>query len=235
MAEMTFYPDAHVETSSVDGAAIHNEAEVTWATILAGAGNRSDDALDGIHHGYFNADGGTNKWVQLHRPIYVIDISGLPPNAIITGVIFSLYGYDKADGLSTAPDFNIYSSNPASNIAIVVGDYDSLGTTPYCDTPITYANFKVADPFWNDFIFNAAGIAAVQAAADGDGILKLGSRSPTYDVAAGTPNWVQDAVCYMSTYAADKGAGYKPKLVVTYAPTPVTDGDLIGIGIIRKT
>ena len=231
----TFYPDAHVENSSVDGVTTHNEAEVTWATILAGAGTSADDSVTGAHQGYYRADGSTDKWLQLTRNIYLFDTSGISAIATVTGAVFSLYGYEKADTLSASPDYNVYKSTPFSNVALQADDYVDVGSTALCATPITYAAF-------DDAGYNNMTLTDVDTDDFGyislTSVTKLGCRGVTHDVDGGTPNWISNHLCYMSTYTADQGnTGSDPKLVVTYiiAGVPVADGDLIGIPVIRKS
>lgn len=220
MAEMTFYPDAHPESTSVDGRTIHKDISgLTWAEVIAGVGNLSDDEGVDIHVARMVCLDDFDEWDFIERGIIVLDISELPPGAIISAVALILYGYGKIDTFPTpiAPDTNVYSSAPASNIAVVAGDFNSLGSTPYCDTPITYPNWKIGTPGDpNIFVFNAVGIAAAQAAADGDGILPLGMRNANYDVAGIDPGAVAEKHADLYCWSADKGGDHRPELIVTY-------------------
>lgn len=225
----TYYPDANPETTSVDGQARQSYAAaagVSWATIIAAAGNNAADSSTSDYPTYISEDGTgyDNKWKALYRCIFLFDTSGLPDTAIISAAVLSLYGIGKNDtGTAIAPNVNLYSSAPASNTAVVGGDFDSLGTTPFCDTPITYANWKTASPYWNDFDLNAAGIAAIDKA----GVSKFGTRNANYDVAATAPAWTASGTHRVQAYFSEQGTGYKPTLVVTYtlpivAPTVTT-------------
>jgi hypothetical protein len=126
----------------------------------------------------------------------------------------SLRGSGKVDTASSTPTCNIYSSNPASNTALENGDYDSLGSTPFCDTPITYPGWLTNN--YNDFALNSDGLNALSG-----NIAKFGLRL-NYDVDDNAPNWISGATSYFYGYYADKGSGYQPKLVVTYS-TGVTE------------
>lgn len=226
----TYYPDAHTETTSVDGY-VTEGTDAIWATIKADAGESANDTDVVFYLLFFSTSSTTDIWSLIYRGIFLFDTSGLPDGATISAAVLSLYGYIKSDTLEITPNVCIYSSAPASNNDLVAGDYDSLGTTAFSNT-ITYANWLVADPFWNNFTLNTAGKAAISLT----GVSKFGSRNPTYDVGTSTPTWVSAKSCYLGSYSAEQGEGYKPKLVVTYtAPTPVADGDLIGIAIIRKS
>ena len=212
----TFYPDADPETTSIDGyVAQTGFPDFTWAEIRAlTSGSAADDSgtVWYIHHG---ADDETNRWRHLFRALFLFDTSALDDTAVISSATLSLYGKAKADGLSSAPDINIYSSTPASNTALAVGDYDQVGATAF-STPISYANWKIADPFWNDFALNADGLAAITKT----GVSKFSAREVTHDVGGTAPPWVNVATSYLQGYASEQGAGYKPKLVVTYTPAP---------------
>lgn len=238
-ASSTFYPDEHIETTSVDGYARHLDAAgLIWADMVGAAGTSAASALWTDFVGWvWRTDANTDKFDYLYRGIMLFDTSGLDDTAIISATTLSLYYHSSADDGSWTPDGNIYSSNPASNDDLVAGDYALLGSTAFCDTPVAYGDWSGT---YIDFLLNASGRAAISKT----GVSKFGFRNANYDVAEEldpgnhAPTWVQaldDAKMY--AYPAEQGNGYKPKLVVTYtlAPTPVTDGDLIGIGVIRKS
>lgn len=220
----TFYPDAHTESTSVDGIIVGGIGLMTWAQLIADTGQVFDDSDDGASSRIVRiaSTTTTDKWANLNRGIFLFDSSGLPDAAIISAATLSLYGNTKYDNGSFAPNINIYSSAPASNVALAAGDFDSLGSTAFCDTPITYANWIYASPFWNDFALNATGLAAI----DKTGVSKFGARNANYDVAATSPTWAYAKECQIGCYFSEKGTGYKPKLVVTYtvpaAPTVTT-------------
>ena len=128
--------------------------------------------------------------------------------------VLTVYGSGKSDGLNISPTINVFASNPASNTQLIPADYATLGSTPLCDTPITYADFKTGTPGDpNTFALNAAGLAAISKT----GITKLGLREASYDAPdIAPPPWVADKMSAITSWSADKGGLYKPKLVVTY-------------------
>lgn len=205
----TFYPDAHPETSSVDGELYHSVAAgASWATLRDGAGTY---AVPTATLGYvgMTSDDETDKWANIERCVFLFDTSSLAGRTVISATL-SIRGYSKADGLSCTPDINIYSSNPASNTNLVAGDYDSLGTAAFCDTAITYTGFNTSG--YNDFVLNASGLAAINTS----GISKFGARNTNYDVANSAPSWAASKSSRFRMCYAEYGAGYQPKLVVTY-------------------
>lgn len=209
-ASATYYPDAGSGNATVDGYAreIVTLGE-TWANILGGDGVDANDT-DTDNFGAIFRSHASNNWWYNARAILVYDASGLPDGCIKSAATLSVRFQSKADTLSTTPDTNVYSSAPANNNAVVGGDYNSLGTTPFCDTPITYANWVAT---WIDFAFNQDGIDAISKTVASP----FGMRSPTYDVGGTEPNGASsDSIAYLQMYTSDQGAGYKPKLVVTY-------------------
>lgn len=213
----TFYPDAHTETSSVDGYASRVNATDNWATKIASDGTNADDTVATSWVTRMQSAGVDGLWNGYFRGLFLFDTSGLNDTATITAATLSIRGQSKSDNLSVTPDINIYSSNPASNTAVAAGDYDSLGSTAF-STAITYANWLTSATF-NDFALNASGLAAIPV----DGVAKFGARNANYDVSGTPPTWSSSKVSEIKCYNSEQGAGYKPKLVVTYTvPTAPT-------------
>lgn len=215
MTTLTVYPDAHEETTSVDGEVYFQPGFPfdTWANAKTAAGNYADDTDDEDYFVGFYSSTITDKWEILRRSIFLFDTSTLPDTCAISSVIFSVYGTAKVNALSLANlALNVYSSAPASNTALVAGDYDGLGSTAYCDTPITYDNYSTTG--YNDFTLNATGIAAISKT----GITKFGLREVTYDVGGATPTHPESDLWFrLKGYFSDKGTTYRPKLVIAYA------------------
>ncbi len=213
----TFRPDANPESTSVDGWASHNENTTTWSVLVNGAGSYFDDDAGSLSvYIAFNDP----NWTSLARSIFLFDTSALPDDDTISAATLSLYGYNKDDTLSIAPDINIYSSNPASNTALANGDYDSLGSTAFSSV-ISYANWDTAG--YNDFVLNSSGKSAISKT----GISKFGGRNANYDVANSAPstpgvNGSSKLYCY---FAEQTGTDNDPKLVVTH--TSLTHYDLV--------
>jgi len=222
-ASATYYPDAHEETSSVDGSVREWGVDKTWGAIRIADGVGAFDSVTEVNAIIYEASTTNNQYSGLGRSIFLFDSSGLDDDAIISAATLSLYGSAKSSGLDGTPDINIYSSNPTSNITLEAGDYASLGADAFCDTPITYANWKTTDPFWNDFVLNATGIASI----DREGVSKFGTRNAYHDVGGVQPPWISEARDELNCYTADKGNGFKPKLVVTYTTVPDEADDFV--------
>jgi len=212
---LTKYPDADPETNTVDGSAGQTYvigSGVSWATIRAGAGNSADDSSASGDGGiWITADSVSGNWRALYRGIYLFDTSSLTAAATISATVLSLYGSNKQDDLSITPNVDIYVSGPATNTAVVAGDFDSVLTTSQTGSPITYAGLSVVG--YNDFTFNGTGIGNVSKT----GISKFGTANANYDVANSAPTWATTNSSGFNTYMADQtGTANDPKLVVTY-------------------
>lgn len=213
---LTVYPDYHPESTSVDGyVGEYNLSGNTWSYFVGASGNTfNDSSTSEIYGTYIQGHSTTDKWVRIYRGIFLFDTSALGSGATISSATLSLYGIAKIDTASFAPDINIYSSNPASNVALENGDYDSLGSTAF-STTITYANFN--DAGYNDFALNGnsdpsrtLGLAAISKT----GISKFGTRNASYDVANTAPTWAEGYA--LLDIKPSNSTGNKPKLVVTY-------------------
>lgn len=225
----TFYPDPHVEDTSVDGQVTHKGSQLAWATIVAGVGTEANDTAASAGYVLFYSDP-TSGWNELSRAICLFNTDGLPNDVNVTGVVLSIYGSDKADGNSCAPAINVYSSDPASNVALVGGDFDSLGTEALASA-IAHAAFNIAG--YNNFTLIDVNSDNFATNADGtyinkEGVTKLGLRDSLYDVTGDDPNRVGGQYTYLSAYFADQGGTTRdPKLVVTY--------ELPAVGIENKS
>ena len=219
---LTVYPDANVESTSVDGEVYQHygsDSTTDWATLIAAAGNLNADF--GADHDSGNPDFGfyfqgataTDKWWGLLRNPILFDTSSLGASASISAAVLSVRGDTKNDSLGVTPTADIYTCNPASNTALADGDYNRTlwGSTSQTGSPITYANYSTTG--YNDFTFNATGIGNISKT----GISKFGIRNANYDVAAVVPTWSASNNSNISHYSADAaGTDTDPKLVVTY-------------------
>ena len=210
---LTVRPDPSPEATSVDGRTNHNQANQTWATIRDGAGTGASDTEANQSFILISCGAASGQWTGMFRGIFLFDTSALTAAAVISAATQSLWGTAKQNENSGSPDINIYSSAPASNTQVVAGDFDSLGTTPYADTAVTYAGWSTTGN--NNFVYNATGLAAISKT----GITKTGCRNANYDVANSAPTWnvanASDGVT--GDWADQTGTNQDPKLVVNYS------------------
>jgi len=206
-ATITYYSDSG--SVGVDGEVDHISADDTWDNIHDGVGN-AVGALNDNMRAKLYADNTENTWYSILRAILTFDTSGITDGAIITAVKLRLCGSAKADGLSCTPDINVYLAEPASHTVLEAGDYNSLGATAYCDTAITYASWD--DAGWNEFSFNATGIAAINKT----GYTDLGIREATHDAGDSEPGWISFGQSYLTFRSINYDSGsVKPELQIT--------------------
>ncbi len=231
MPSVTFYPDKDPETTTVDGTLLRTGSNMSWASIRDGAGTGASDNADNLIVYLMNGTV-SGTYTYLRRVIILFDISSIPVNSTITGVVLSIIPYIASDQMYNGDShLNVYASTPASNTSLVEADYSQLGATAF-STSIDYGDLVV--DVYNDFIFNAPGIAAVQAAYDGNKIVKLGLREATYDAANVAPPWTFDSeLASVWMWSAEKakiqGKRVNPKLVVTYTGAPLVTGGIAQI------
>ncbi len=226
-ATATYYPDTN--SAGVDGFCNYQDlAGDTWAS-LRGQATSTSAPYTGVGLGVrIRCDTNTDKWDIFQRGILVIDESDLPSDASVSATTFSVYGAWRANNFGGS--INIYLSAPASNTSLANGDYDSLGEATYCDTPIAIGSLDLGG--YNNFAFNAdPGIVAVQAAADGNTVLKIGIRIVS-EAGNAEPTWSSGAQDEAGLETVEKGAGFKPKLFITYEiVTGWSTGDVIDVPI----
>lgn len=228
-----FYPDEHIEVSSVDGNVFRSLTAgngTAWTALRNGAGTGSSDTT-ALDVGMLIRSGQAgNEWRQISRSIYLFDTNSLDDTIIITPSTLSLYAGSKGDNISITPNMNLYASTPNTNTALIDSDYGQIDTTEFATT-ITFAG--MTDTAYNDFTLNASGLAAIDVA----GISKFGMRNANYDVANSAPtrNADNQASFFVTNFAAQTGTDKDPKLVVNFT-LPVSGGNPMffqggGIGV----
>jgi len=128
---------------------------------------------------------------------------------------YYIFGVHKADIGSKDPWLVMVRSFPASNINLVPADYQALGLTQRSSV-IPYAGFNPAG--WNSFHLNAQGLALINNALAGDGIVKLGIREYRFDLGNNEPfERERNRLIAFQWQDIDVGLGNDPYLEVAYA------------------
>jgi len=209
-----FRPDAHVETSSVDGYVITAVSQVVWATIKIGNGTGVDDTSVDTQMFYIASGTTSLKFTQINRCIFLFNTAAIPDDATVTSVTLSIWGNGKDDSLNITPTVNVFASAPASSTVLASSDFQTISSTALA-TAITYANWSTTG--WNTFTFNSSGIALVSKT----GVSKFATREGTYDAGSSTPAWSSSKSSYVNGRMADfANTDYDPYLSVTYTHTP---------------
>jgi hypothetical protein len=122
MATLDVYPNAHAESTSVDGT-MAATANAVWATIRGATSctpSPSSTTLD--IEAYKNG-----ALYYLSRVGILFDTSALDDAATVTGG--DIYLYVSTSG--NPADVRVVSSTPASSTDLVSADFDNIGTTQY--------------------------------------------------------------------------------------------------------
>lgn len=215
----TFYPSLAEQPS-------RQVTSETWSTIRGGAGTNVDSgALSGTSYysPFLNATATTDQYSLYQIPVFPFDTSSITDTDVISSATFSVVTASEFTGNG---DLNINISGGVSTPAI--GDYDSTISTysTTFSTDKTISSFTSDNATYNDFAFNASGIAGVSKTGT-----SVFSMRFSIDINnSGTPTWSssgQSGIQHRTVNAT--GTSQDPKLVVVAAPAPVVtgNGDLI--------
>jgi len=177
--DATFDPDAHPETSSVDGYVERFSAE-SWSSLTSGAGTNSNDNSSNSLQFRISNDGSGNPW-QVQRPIFTFDTSSIGSGQQIdSGTVEITYGI-MSDSAGYSSNFTaaLVASTPASTTSITDADYSQLGSTELATGRHAYGTTGA-----RTFTLNASGLANV----DPEGDAKFGIRDGYYDLDGNTPS-----------------------------------------------
>lgn len=222
----TFYPDPHIEVTSGDARVGEVQAGgVSWATLIAAAGNTVNNNSTTMWGSYIAAHADADKWTTNYRAIIAFDTSPLGPSATVTEATLSVYGKSPwSDGLSISQDMNVFEATPADPTNIVAGDYAQTGGVSF-STAITVAGGDAAD--YNDFLLDANGRANV----DTGGVSGFSVKNENYDADAVQPAHTASQVSRQTLIQSKQaGTSQDSKLEVAFTMGPAGYAALSGIG-----
>lgn len=202
---LTTYPDAHPETTTVDGDCNSFAVGGTWASVRDGTGIGVTDS-NSIANIAITSDG--TGWSSVARSFFLFDLTSSKFGVISAAVLY-LYGSTKTDTLSILPSYGIVTSNPSSNTSLVATDFSTLGSTLLAST-VSYSNFSLSN--YNEFVLSVGLLTLVNT------ILKLGARESTYDLANIEPSFTANNASRIYVFTADEtGTSKDPKLIVSFS------------------
>lgn len=221
METLIIYPDAYPETITIDGfVGKTSPTDMTWAAIRSAAGNVVEDSewSEGLYVG-LKTGSTPSVWRYLYRSILLFDTSPLAGKIIDSVTLSVCLVYPFSDENGSNPDISVFSSNPASNNALVAADFGTLGVIPFATPKLAV---DLINGVYTDFVLNASGIASINKS----GISKFGLREATHDAGGATPTAENenslDMLSFEDANNAD-GTGKLPKLtVVFHEPAGVT-------------
>ena len=201
----TFYPDANVETTSVDGPVYYNSA-AAWATAHDAADGTGSDA-SGVN-GY---TAGTFTTVyHLYRLFILFDSSAIPDGDTVSDVTLSLVANTVTNGDNDGDDFiAIVTSTPAINTDLSTADFDQMGTTEQHAAGQRKDITGISTGVYTDWTLDANGRGNTSKTS----ITKFGAREG-HDLLNSAPVGTSE-VNFKTADTA--GTTEDPKLVVTHA------------------
>ena len=214
-AVSTFYPDADVETTSVDG---HLQSLSTGNVLSSDAWNNArsgaspsvfDAAVTNSIHTRITIVPRTGNYIgQIDRSFLLYDTSSLTVNATISSATLSIYITAKNNTNNSGNDtLNIVTTTPASNTTLATGDWGNVGTTLQASAVDLSVLTTTA---YNNFSLNSTGLVNISKT----GVTKFGLRMGEDINNVQPADDTQNSVTYSA--AEEAGTSQDPKLEVTY-------------------
>lgn len=212
----TFYPDAHTESTSVDGYVLrlHDVGlGAPWSTLVTEVGSDADDSSATFYAMNIAGDTVESRWRQIIRGVTLFDTSSLPNTDTIDSATYSLNYNAKSQGnISPSPSIGVYIPAPASNTALVASDYESFTGTVLQSNEISYDDIPTSG--YADWTLNSTGLGNISKT---DITTKFGTRSD-YDATNTAPIWADGQWSTYQVKSADTaGTSSDPKLVVEHS------------------
>jgi len=219
VATLLVYPDAHTESTTVDGwvAAV---GSATWTQIIAAAGTTHDDsATTGpLWRTKCNAAAGRDDH---YRSIFLFNLASLPTGAVVTAATLTFYCVSKQDDVPVAA---ARSATVLTGVTPTTGDTDlvnadyNIANWSATELAARYAYADITASATFALTLNAAGLALLTPAA----IVELGCRMAA-DLDATAPTWEASAITEVQVAFADyANSANDPVLTITYT-MPYTD------------
>lgn len=201
-----------IYSSTLDGLHTKSGTNQTWATLHDAAAATNWAGVNTVYISCQLATG-TSAWASILRAGFRFDSSVIGSDQVIsaaTGSINENAGNSQNTfGGGYDPDIDWTSFSPANVNGPVAGDYDTYGTTVFA----AKAQSAIATSAYNDFAFNADGIAAISKTGNDWFGLRYSS-----DVLNVEPSFVASKTVRFYIYYADQsGTTNDPKLTVTHA------------------
>ena len=206
-ATATVYPNAHTESSSVDGHVgfVGLDDKISWSTATTDNGDNVTQIRDS--HGTINCTVHYNGgWEDFTRGFLLFDTSGIGSVQSVSAAVLS-FTSSQNNTTATEDTWTIVASTPASNTALVAADYDNVASTSFGSIESTAVTTDSST--YNDITLNASGRSAVAVA----GVTKFGVRWE-----ADRADSEEQSSNQIIMLSADTASNSKdPKLVVTHA------------------
>lgn len=193
-----FNPDAHPETSTVDGMVILDTTTQSYASIIAAAGSSSDDSGT-TGQVVMISSTTTDEYTSCRKFVALFPTSAIPDGASIISATVELYATAKVTQM--VAQTVVVATNPSSDTALASGDYAGITVTAQSNTIAVSA---ISTSAYNLYTLNATGLAAINKT----GITKFGLMLEE-------PTWVSDKTVNTTFQTAENSN--PPKLNITYS------------------
>lgn len=224
---LTVYPDPSPETTTVDGEANQN-TETTWDAARDGAGDAASDSTSSVNTSQVYKD--ASPRFDIARGFFLFDTSALGSGATISAAVMSLVLSAKVNNENDGLDYIVTTlTAPASNTAIVAGDYDSIagltGAMTAQSNTVDIGTLTADSTTYNDLTMNATGRSNVSKT----GVTKFGIAEghDAEDTALSDAGTIENSTRTLMAEAS--GTSTDPKLVITYTPGSAVTKRLLGI------
>jgi hypothetical protein len=209
------YPDPSAETTTVDGHSA-DDTNGTWNNLIrVEPGDESSDNTATISN-FLQAHSTTNVWSYNARTFYLFDTSAIGDSDSIGIAKLARVHTSKTDNFDL--ELNVVASAPASNTAIVNGDYDSVSFTAFA-TSIDLTSITANSATYTEWTLNTDGKSAISKT----GVSKFAIIWEE-DRADTEPTWVTNTNGIAVSYTADQtGTTTDPVLLVTYGGVSTTN------------
>lgn len=203
----TFYPDANVESTSVDGYCGYSTSLELWSDLRSGSGNVHSDSDADIYVTW--AHTAPSLYDVLYRAILLFDTSSIPDTDVVSAADLSVFGTFKRDTDSNAPTLTLCGATPASNTDLVNADYGQTQTVEFA-TAIAYASFSTSG-------YNAFSLTDLTTVVK-TGVSKYSTKVGN-DTNNSAPSGFGDGLGQGMAYSSadESGTSQDPKLAVTHA------------------
>jgi hypothetical protein len=209
-ADATFSPDADPESATVDGRTVASNKSLSWADMITEAAGFVDDSAVSKDLRVW-ADNLTDKWDLLERIHMLFDTSSIGAGQQVDSASLAV-SIDKVYFDDLGLSWNIYSTNPSSNTALVTGDHANVGTTPF-STARTIVG-ESTDWTTIDMDFNGDGESAI--AMQGISKFAIATREDRENASFSDPTWVINDRSGFIVRLAENGSNI-PVLTVTHS------------------
>lgn len=229
----TVYPDPNPETVSVDGTIHGGSADNDWETARDNTGNGAADDSSATSVEACGATGGEGGAPEndflVKRAFFLFDTSSITDTDNIDSAILSLYVNTVDDRHNDAQSYtNITTTNPASNTALVAGDFDQVkgtdGNFPLtADTAIQKQstdqdNSTITTGQYTDWTLNATGLANISKTS----VSKFGAANGHDIEDTPTPTGNNSQTFIGISWADQTGTSQDPKLAVTHSDPTIS-------------